>query len=207
MTESDRQTEDKIFDAASTVFEERGMDGARMQEIANRAGINKALLHYYFRTKELLFEAVFQKLAGKLFSRFAPLLNEGMTLEEKIVFFYNEHIEFMKNNPRLPAFIISEINRNPARIKKVVMKVDTNSIWEILEKQHREELKKYNITKEVVPQLMSSIAALSVFPFAAHGLLEGIFESFGVDFSRYLEERKKFAPEFVIGALKSRIKK
>lgn len=207
MTEQDKQTEDKIFDAATIVFEEKGMDGARMQDIANRAGINKALLHYYFRTKDLLFEAVFQKVAGKILAKFAPVLDEGMTLEEKLRFFYKEHLEFMKNNPRLPFFIINEINRNPARIKKLIKHIDFNRFWDMLEGQHRDELLKYNITQESLPQLMTSIAAMSVFPFVARGILEGIFENYGIDFNTYIEERKDFAPEFVIGALKSRITK
>jgi AcrR family transcriptional regulator len=204
MTDSDKQTEERIFEAATEVFVEKGMDGARMQDIANQARINKALLHYYFRTKDLLFEAVFTKLAGKIFSKFAPVFDENLTLDEKIRFFYREHLEFMKQNPRLPAFILNEINRNPARIKKIIKNINFNKFWEMLESQHREELKRYNITRESLPQIMSSIAALSVFPFAARGLFEGIFESFGVDFDTYIEERKEFAPEFVLGALKSR---
>ena len=204
MAENDRQTEDRIFEAATNVFEEKGMDGARMQDIANRAGINKALLHYYFRTKDLLFEAVFQKVAGRMFAKFAPVFREDLPLDDKIRFFYREHIEFMSQNPRLPAFVINEINRNPARIKKLIKNIDFNKLWEMLEAQHKKELEKYNITRDSIPQVMTSIAAMSVFPFAARGLLEGILESFGADFETYIEERKDFAPEFVLGALKSR---
>jgi TetR/AcrR family transcriptional regulator len=207
MTENDKQTEEKIFDAATVVFEEKGMDGARMQDIANRAGINKALLHYYFRTKDLLFEAVFQKVAGRMFAKFAPVFREDLPLEDKIRFFYREHIEFMKNNPRLPAFVLNEINRNPARIKKLIKNIDFNKLWETLESQHKAELDRYNITRESIPQIMTSIAAISVFPFAARGIIEGILENFGVDFDTYLEDRKDFAPGFVIGALESRITK
>ena len=78
MTENDKQTEEKIFEAATEVFEEKGMDGARMQDIANHAGINKSLLHYYFRTKDHLFNAVFEKLAGKMFRKFAPLFEKDL---------------------------------------------------------------------------------------------------------------------------------
>jgi len=65
MTENDRQTEDKIFESATDVFLEKGMDGARMQVIADHAGINKSLLHYYYRTKDHLFNAVFEKLQDR----------------------------------------------------------------------------------------------------------------------------------------------
>ena len=204
MTENDKQTEEKIFDAASVVFQEKGMDGARMQDIANKAGINKALLHYYFRTKDLLFEAVFQKVAGRLLDKFAPVFQENLSLEEKIRFFYKEHITFMKENPRLPAFILNEVNRHPDRIRKMIKNVDFMKLWEILEKQHKKELEDYNITFDSVPQIMVTIASLSVFPFAARGILEGIFENIGVDFDSFIEERKDFAADFVLASLKNR---
>ena len=207
MTETDKQTEEKIFDAAAEVFVEKGMNGARMQDIANRAMINKSLLHYYYRTKDKLFDAVFQKLAGKVFAKFAPVFNENLTLEEKLRFFYKEHISFMNENPRLPAFILNEINRNPELIKRILKSVDFNKLWDMLENQHKAELEMYNITRATIPQLMSTIAAISVFPFAARGILETILEKAGMDFDTYIEERKEFAADFVIGALKSRMNK
>jgi AcrR family transcriptional regulator len=207
MTDNDRQTEEKIFDSATIVFQEKGMDGARMQDIANRAGINKALLHYYFRTKDLLFEAVFQKVAGRLFNKFAPVFEEDLSLEEKLRFFFREHITFLKENPRLPSFILNEINRHPERIKKLIKNVDFLKLWEILEKQHKKELEEYNITFDTIPQIMVTIASMSVFPFAARGILEGIFENIGVDFDSFVEERKDFAADFVLRALKNRVNK
>lgn len=203
MTEKDKQTEEKIFDAATEVFVSKGMDGARMQDIADHAGINKALLHYYFRTKDHLFNAVFEKIAGYMFKKFAPVFDQNLSLEEKIRFFFREHISFLQDNPRLPGFIINEINRNPSRIKKLIENIEFEGIWSLLYAQHRNELEKYNITKETLPQIMVSMAALSVFPFAARGILEGIFSKMGIDFNQYIEERKEFAGDFVINALKN----
>ena len=177
------------------------MDGARMQDIADRATINKALLHYYYRTKDKLFNAVFEKIAGKLFSKFAPVFSENLSLEEKIRFFFREHITFLQQNPRLPAFILNEINRNPARMRKILNNIDINKLWSVLEEQHHDELVRYNITKESIPQIMTTIAAISVFPFAARGLLEAIFEKMNITFDSYIEERKVFAADFVIKAL------
>jgi AcrR family transcriptional regulator len=201
MTENDKQTEEKIFEAATDVFVEKGMDGARMQDIATHAGINKALLHYYFRTKDQLFSKVFEKIAGRMFSKFAPVFDEKITLEEKIRFFFNAHISFMKDNPRLPGFILNEINRNPARIKKLLSTIEFGKVWSILYEQHKDELYKYNITQENLPQIMTTIASMSIFPFAARGILEGIFQNMGVDFDKYIEERKEFAAGFVIKAI------
>jgi len=201
MTEADKQTEQKIFDAATEVFIEKGMDGARMQDIADRAGINKSLLHYYYRTKDRLFNAVFEMIAGQMFRKFAPVFDKNLSLEEKIRFFFREHIEFLKKNPGLPSFFLNEMNRRPERIKKLIQNLDVNNLWATLEKQHKEELIKYNITRETIPQLMTSIAALSVFPFAAKSIISSIIGKMGYEFDEYLEARKKYAADFVIKAI------
>jgi TetR/AcrR family transcriptional regulator len=201
MGENDKLTEEKIFEAATLIFEEKGMDGARMKDIADKAGINKALLHYYFRTKDHLFETVFQKLAGKMFMKFAPIFEKDLTLEEKIRFFFRQHITFMQENPRLPSFVMNEINRNPERLRKLFKNVDFKKLWTILEEQHKDELHKYNISEESIPQIMTTMASMSVFPFAARGIIEGIFENLGVDFDKYIEERKEFAADFIIKAI------
>jgi TetR/AcrR family transcriptional regulator len=202
MSENDKLTEEKIFEAATDVFLDKGMDGSRMQDIANRAGINKALLHYYFRTKDKLFSAVFEMIARKIFRKFAPVLEDNLTLEEKIRFFFREHITFLQQNPRLPGFLLNEVNRNPARIRKLLSSVDFDILWLKIYEQHKEEFHKYNITKESLPQLMISMAAISVFPFAAKGILEGILDKLDLDFNQYMEERKVFAADFVIRAIK-----
>ena len=202
MTDADKQTEDKIFDAATDVFIEKGMDGARMQDIANHAGINKALLHYYYRTKDHLFTAVFEKIAGTMFSKFAPVFDTKLTLEDKIRFFFREHIAFMQKNPRLPAFLLNEFHRNPERIRKLIQSIDINRLWTTLEAQHKEELKRYNISKENIPQFMTTVAGMSVFPFVARPVIASIMEKMGYNFDQYIEERKEYAADFVINAMK-----
>lgn len=201
MTESDKQTEEKIFDAATDVFIEKGMDGARMQDIADRARINKSLLHYYFRTKDRLFNAVFEMIAGQMFKKFGPVLDENLSLETKIRFFLREHITFLQKNPKLPSFILYEIHRNPERIRKLIQRIDINKLWNTLESQHKEELKNYNITKENLPQFMTTIAGMSVFPFAAKPVIASIMGRMGYNFDDYIEVRKEYAADFIIKAI------
>jgi AcrR family transcriptional regulator len=201
MTETDKLTEDKIFEAATEEFVDKGMDGTRMQDIATRAGINKALLHYYFRTKDHLFDAVFEMIARKILKKFAPVFDKNLSLEEKIRFFFIVHISFLQENPKLPGFILNEINRNPARIKKLISTIDLDKIWITLYEQHKEELEKCLISREILPQIMISIAALSVFPFAARGIIEGVLGKSGIEFDDFIDERKNFAAEFVISAI------
>lgn len=202
MTEKDIQTEDRIFESATEVFLQKGMDGARMQEIADHAGINKSLLHYYYRTKDHLFNAVFEKIAEQMFRKFAPIFDDKLSLEEKIRFFLREHISFMQKNPKLPSFILNEFHRNPQKIKRIVQTLDIKKLWTTLESQHREEFKKYNITEKNIPQFMTTLAAMSVFPFAAKPIIGGLMEKMGYNFDDYIEERKEYAADFIIKAIK-----
>ncbi len=207
MTEENKLTEDKIFESATEVFIEKGMDGARMQDIADRAGINKSLLHYYYRTKDHLFNAVFEMIAGQMFKKFAPVFDENISLEDKIRFFFKEHISFLQKNPRLPAFLLNEFHRNPHRIKKITQNIDINRLWTILESQHKEELERFNITKENIPQFMTTVAGMSVFPFVARPVITGIMEKMDYNFDQYLEERKEYAADFIISALQKQAEK
>ena len=202
MDTKDKLTEEKIFEAAIDVFLVKGMDGARMQDIADQAAVNKSLLHYYFRSKEKLFNAVFEKLAMKMLLEFSPVLNPNMTLEDKIRFFFKEHISLMQKHPGLPAFVLNEINRNPERIKKFIANVHVNNFWETLQKQHGKELGDCNV--HTLIQIITTIASISVFPFAARGLIEGFLKKTDIQFKDFLNVRKEFAAEFVIGALKNR---
>ena len=83
-TQTNQDTEEQILDAAKEVFQKKGMDGARMQEIADKAGINKAMLHYYYRSKQLLFEAVFSNAFALLAPQMNKILNDDSSIEEKV---------------------------------------------------------------------------------------------------------------------------
>jgi len=203
MTEQDNQTEDRIFEAATEVFIEKGLDGSRMQDIADRAGINKSLLHYYYRSKDKLFNTVFEMIAMKMLKKFAPVFEGNLTFEEKIRFFFKEHISFLQKNPRLPAFLLNEINRHPERIRKFLTNVNIESFYDLLYSQHKDELDRCGITRDNFPQIMTTLASLSVFPFAAKKLLEELFGKVRLKFDDYIEERKTFAADFSIAALKN----
>ena len=97
-------TEEKILDAAQTVFTRKGMDGARMQEIANEAGINKALLHYYFRSKQKLFEAIFKQVFKQIFPDIKAFIHSEIPLEKKLGIFVEKYIDLLMKNPFLPSF-------------------------------------------------------------------------------------------------------
>ncbi len=197
MAPTDKHTESKIFDAATEIFEEKGLAAARMQDIADRAKINKALLHYYFRSKDKLFMAVFDKLADKVFKKFASIFEEDMPFEEKIRYFYKEHMSFLQKNPKLPMFILAEISRNPKLMEKFLSKVNISNIKTKISSDVSASL-----PEEAIPHLMVSIVSLSVFPIAAKPILKGILGQVGIEYNQFIKERMQVAPDFIISALK-----
>jgi TetR/AcrR family transcriptional regulator len=208
MVKKEKQTEEIIFDAAMAVFEEKGFAAARMQEIADRAGINKSLLHYYYRTKDHLFEAVFNKRLEEMFSKITGVFFMDMPFEEKIRAYYKEHISFFEKNPKLPMFIMSEIAQHPERLKKIFSKIDYTLVRDMVMTINKEEMKEYKIGPEDWPQLMISVISLTVFPFVAQEIIKVLLQQTGkkVDFEMFMNERKTFAADFVIDSLKNRKK-
>lgn len=206
--ETDIQTEEKIFKAATEVFEEKGYAAARMQEIADRAGINKALLHYYFRSKEQLFGAVFPPLMKKMFEKIFSIFMLDIPLEDKIRMYYEEHINIFLKNPNLPLFILNEITHNPTLLKGVVEGGLYPKMRDAIYHKHISELKELRISKKDMTQLMISVVSLAIFPFAARDILKILSPELGDNkyFNAFMQERKTFASDFVLGALKNRKK-
>lgn len=203
MNEKAKLTEEKIFDAAAAVFEKKGLDGARMQEIADQAGINKALLHYYFRSKEKLFDAVFGKLAGYMFDKLFSCFDNDLPLQEKLTLFYQQHMSFLQAHPRLPAFILNEINKHPEHIVSIFNMERIRSFRHKMFQQMDVEMNAGRLQKIDKMQLLINIIGLSVFPFAARGLIEILLAEDPFDFNELIEQRKKELPQFVINAVKA----
>ncbi len=196
----DTTTESTILNAAKHIFQHKGMTGARMQEIADEAGINKALLHYYFRSKQLLFEAVFKKA----FSMLAPQLNEVMnsdtTICEKIKNFSSNYISFVIKHPYLPNFIIQELNRNPEFVGKIITEKHFPNI-DKFRKQINDKVKEGVIRPIKAEQLFINIMALNIFPFIGAPLLKGFINADDKDYKELMEERKTDVAEFIINAI------
>lgn len=197
-----QNTEEQILLAAKKIFQSKGMDGARMQEIADEAGINKAMLHYYFKSKELLFEAVFFSAFALLAPQIQSILENENSIEEKIRHFTLNYISFMIEHPYLPNFIILELNRNEDFIRKLkenksFLNLDTFEI------QVQKEVSKGVIKPINASQLFINILALNMFPFLSKPLLKAITNSDENTFQQLVEARKTEVTNFIINAIKN----
>jgi AcrR family transcriptional regulator len=204
MTERQKDTEQLILAAARKVFIEKGLDGARMQEIADEAGINKALLHYYFRSKDKLFEMIFQEEIGKFFPKMLTLMSSPeISFEDKIRAFVNNYISIFINNPFLAPFILREIHRNSDIIHNYFTKagIDVNNVKFALTML----AKQLNMSFDEARHFMINMISLCIFPFAGRPLIEKIlFQEDKSEYGRFLEQRKVMVADLIINALNNR---
>lgn len=199
---TDLQTEEKILIAAEEEFLEKGFNGARLQKIADSAGLNKALLHYYFRNKDRLFEVVFEKIASQIISQLLEKITAETTFFEKIRFFFDYHMSAIENNQRLPLFVINEINRNPGRIFQFVKKEEVSNIRNILDSQLNSEIKLGIIRPIALEELILNCISLSVFNFIAKPMYMQVLGISNKGFAKFLIHRKTSLAEFVINSIK-----
>jgi len=203
MQKFEKDTEQKIFEAAKIVFIRKGMSGARMQEIADEAGINKALLHYYFRSKEKLFDAVFRDTFSQIAPKILSIFGSDKNIFEKIKLFIGSYIDLLKENPHIPIFILNELQKNPHWIIDFIRSqgVHPEFIISLINK----EIKK-GIIKKVKPEhLLVNIISLCIFPFAARPMIEGlIFKGKTKSYNKFLDERKKEITNFIINSIKKK---
>lgn len=197
----DLNTESEILSAAKRIFQQKGMDGARMQEIADEANINKSLLHYYYRSKQLLFEAVFKSAFSMLAPQLNAVLNDDSPLFDKIKNFTFNYISFVVKHPYLPNFIIQELNKNPEFIKKLVAEKNFPNI-DKFKNQVNEQIANGVIRPIKTEQLFINIMALNMFPFLSAPLIKVFTNMNDAEFKHLIEERKTAVADFIINAIK-----
>jgi len=194
------ETEQKVLDAARVVFIAKGMDGARMQEIADQAGINKALLHYYFRSKENLFERVFTEAFGKALPSIGSFMISDKPFWEKVEYFINNYLNLIMENPFIPSFIVQEINRDPQNLIRLMRKnnVDFTRILEVINR----DIQNANLRPISAEHFVINIIGLCVFPFVAAPMItEILFNGDKQKFEATIQERKKVVFDFVKNSL------
>lgn len=194
------ETEKKIIEAAKEVFVEKGLQGARMQQIADKAGINKALLHYYFRSKDKLFDAIFEDIMSQMFAVVATNIRTDMSLPELVETFVKFYNEFFQKNPFYPQFIFHEIWQNPDRLSDI-MKSQQIAPAEIIEKV-QQKVPAINNSGLTAQHMIANVLGMTLFPHIARPLFQRVFFNNDNDeYSRFLGERTDFLKELMTGAL------
>ncbi|WP_316841760.1 TetR/AcrR family transcriptional regulator [Pedobacter gandavensis] len=192
-------TEEKIKEAATKLFIEKGFAATRTRDIATEAGINLALLNYYFRSKEKLFEVVMTESLALFLRGLEEILNDVNTvLKDKIAGVASHYIDLLKKHPDLPLFILTEIKANPSRLEADL------SIQEMLKESNFYKQLEATTNKKIAPMhLIMNMLGILVFPFVGSPVLRGEDEQSKTEFDQLMEERKYWIPIWMEAMLKT----
>jgi AcrR family transcriptional regulator len=193
-------TKEKIINSARNVFIQKGFAGARMREIADRAGMNKGLLHYYFKSKENLHHAVVNEVVEGIIPHIGAILAGEAGFETKLRKFIGFYIDFLIKNPWMPSFIINEMNMRGEEFAREIMIRNRIEPKTLLAQIETESM---NCNMRVVNpvQLLINISSLVVFPFIARPTLQAVMGINEEKFGKLMEKRKEEVAEFIINAM------
>lgn len=200
--ESDART--RILDAADAVFVRHGIDGARMQEIANQAGVNKALLHYYFRSKEDLAKAVWFRVASSFVPGVFQMLASDLSLDDKISRFVDTYHATLTRHPYLLAYVISEAARRPELVDEFYTAERRRAARRMVAKlgrQIEEQVEAGAMAAVSVEQFMVTLVGSCLFPFAARPMLAAVLGLGPKKFDDFMKQRQRELPQFLKRAL------
>ncbi|HYF39097.1 MAG TPA: TetR/AcrR family transcriptional regulator [Gemmatimonadales bacterium] len=199
---ADQETRDRILDAAHAVFLRKGTAGSRTQEIADEAGVNKALVHYYFGTKAALADAIFERALGGLMPLvFGILADETRTIEQKVREIVRVQIEFHSTRPYLAGYMVSEMHAEPQRLTALIERRG-HPPREVLRRQIGEAVEAGTMRPISAEQFIVNLMSLLIFPFALRPALTVLLEIEPSGWAAFMEERKRLLPDLILAGLR-----
>jgi len=193
----DTSTEDRIKAAARKVFHQKGYAGTRTRDIAEEAGINHAMLNYYFRSKEKLFEIVMMETMGQFFKGVGVILNdENTSLEEKIERVVANYIDLLLEEPDLPTFILNEVRTNPEPFvaNTPILQALEHSV---LARQYAEAVAQGRITEPNLMHTVLNVISLVIFPFIAQPIFTALSRTDKEAYKALMLQRKTLIPQWI----------
>lgn len=204
----DPDTRERILDAAKDAFLDRGSSGARMQEIADAAGVNKALIHYYFSTKDRLAAEVFQRELRSLVQPVLGTMASDLPLEDKVRRVIGLYLERLSDFPQMPGYVLAEMHFHPDRLGALMAamvggdpQAMTRKVFGSLRAQIDEAVAEGRMRPLSPHEFMVNLVSLCVFPFAARPLLSIVLGGESV-FDAMIESRRDALTDFFLGGLR-----
>jgi len=201
MKKIDQSTDLKIKEAAKRVFLEKGFGGTTTRDIAEHSDTNIALVNYYFRSKEKLFQEIFLESFAETFSPITRILNDDLPLEAKIYKLVDNMTDLLKRDPLLPMFVFSEMRSEKSKMCELVVGLhqqEANSFITQLES----EAAKGNIRKMDFDQIDLSIMSMVIFPFLSMNMIKLKKNLTTKEFYKLMDDRKKHIPEMILTYLR-----
>ena len=196
MTNCFSAAEEKLKQAAKKVFLEKGFDGTTTRDIAQEAGMNGALLNYYFRSKEKLFSLVFEELFQLNFQGMIQILNQTSSLKEKVTGLIEHDFRLFNCNPGLVTFVHNELHRNPDRFFKAVP-IHKSVASTLFEKQLQDAIAAGEIRPITIPHLLLLIVANVQFIFQSKIMATRMWQMNEQEFETFVEEHQQIVTEMI----------
>ena len=190
-------SEERIKAAARKVFHQKGYAGTRTRDIAEEAGINHAMVNYYFRSKEKLFQIVMIETMTYFFQGISAILNEETTsLEQKIEQVVAKYIDLLLEEPELPTFVFNEVRTNPEPFieNSPIYKALQNSV---LARQYAEAVARGEVSEPNLLQMVLNVIGLVIFPFITQPILIVLNKMDNEQYKTLMLERKKLIPQWI----------
>lgn len=200
---SESCTEEKIFNAACSVFFRKGFDGTRMRDIAAEAHINISMLHYYYRSKEHLFSLVLSKALDNIYQHILDIVRKDTSVMEKIRGFIEVYADFFMQYPHLPRFLLNEValRKELPVLNSHHMQV-ISEVFHTVDRQLQIAIQEKLIRPVSSHHLVLNIISLSIFPFLAQPVTTKILHFTPQEYQTLLAGRKEEIISFVTHALK-----
>lgn len=206
---ADPGAEQRILDAARRVFTRHGTSGARVQQIADEAGVNHALVHYYFRSKERLAERVFAETANQLVNALLPSIAAETTIERLIERFVAGYVDLLKESPFAPTYVMAEAVQHPERLAGLMERAvgsDPSSRGRLVIERVGALIDEAVAAGRIRPieprMLIVNVVSMVVFPFAGRQVLMALFGIDDAGFDRFIEARRRELPGFILDSLR-----
>ncbi len=198
----ENDTEFRIKETARIIFQKNGFAGTKTRDIAEAAGINLALLNYYFRSKKKLYDLIMLETIHDFFGSIELVMNnESTTIYEKLVEFVNRYLDILSANKDMPMFIINEIKIDPhAFVSKI--EVFKNVSDSVFVQQFKEEARIGNVPKINPIHLLMNLSSLVIFPFLASPLIEVVTHTSKSELEVIINERRRLIPLWIQSMLK-----
>lgn len=183
-------TENRIVEAAKKVFIDKGFDKASMGDIAAQSGIKRSTLHYYFRTKDRLFEAAISSIIGAIIPRLLEIMLSGDHATVKISRVVDVYFETFRRNPSLPFFVLGEIRRDVDHLIASATAISADRYLAKVRYTVISMMESGEIAKVPIPILFVNFFGLITFPFLARNIIEGIVLEDGDEYDAFLADWK-----------------
>lgn len=196
-------TRDDIIESARSEFFAHGFDGARMQSIVDNTAVTKAMIHYYFDTKQKLYEAVYKESVANIFDGLMDVLNQDIPLFKKLEQLIEQCLRISEQHPEQLAFVITESERKAALLIPLFRELYSSEI-SVFEKQLNEAADKYEIASVDVRHVLLNIFSLCFYPVLASEITRTMLkvESDG-DMSKLAKSRKGVVLDTILNWLTS----